>query len=697
MKLFNSYIKTIALAFSALWATSCVHDDKFDAPNLEEYQCADLSNDTNLQLISLEDTKKLYTGSETYQFPENSNLYIEGYVSSSDEAGNIYKTLFIQDKPENPTQGFVISVDAVSTYVNFPQGAKIYVKLAGLSLGEYGGVVQLGVKTGTETRVTSVSRIPEKSIASHILRSCSERATIIPKVMTLAEVRNSEALVGALIQINDAEFHSSVLCTQYASEGNNIAKGLTDATHSAATTIVAYNSGYSSFANKTLPSGKGTFVGVLSRYNTTWQFLIVKDSDLNMNGDRRDGKVAPCAPDANATKMTVAQVKSLLNGTATEITENATLTGKITANDETGNIYRAFYIEDETGGIKVNVNNTTLHQDKRFQVGRTLTINLKDLYIFNVNDELQLGKNNQYKQVETADMYLHFFANDLPISVIPATERTISSLTLADVGRRIKLKNLQFINEDLGKNYADGTAATNRTLEDCNGNTIILRTNGRANFGNSNESLVANAIEIDPGKGDVYAILSIYKGEYQLLITKLKDIDLDHPRCDGTLPTKENAVTIFDEGFANLDQWDAVNVSGTETWGTANFGNPRPSAIMDGKRKANEDWLVMKSPVSLAGYTDGYLIFETDGRYEGATLEVFVTDNYTGTPSTTNWTKLNANIDTDLKNFAGFVSSGKISLKSFIGKNVTIAFKYVSTAGNSTTWEIDNVKINVMK
>ena len=40
---------------------------------------------------------------------------IEGYVSSSDQSGNIYKTIYIQDDPTNPTQGFVLSVDAVGT------------------------------------------------------------------------------------------------------------------------------------------------------------------------------------------------------------------------------------------------------------------------------------------------------------------------------------------------------------------------------------------------------------------------------------------------------------------------------------------------------------------------------------------------------------------------------------------------------
>jgi hypothetical protein len=56
----------------------------------------------------------------------------------------IFIKQFIQDDPTNPTQGFVLSVDAVSTYSSYPQGAKVYVKLKGLAMGTYGGVKQLG-------------------------------------------------------------------------------------------------------------------------------------------------------------------------------------------------------------------------------------------------------------------------------------------------------------------------------------------------------------------------------------------------------------------------------------------------------------------------------------------------------------------------------------------------------------------------
>src|SRR5690606_34210918 len=210
---------------------------------------------------TLEEVKALYIN-QTYVFPENTTDVIEGYVSSSDETGNIYKTIFIQDARENPTQGFVISVDAVSTYTRFPQGSKIYIKLNGLALGTYGGLVQLGVKDmAPGAAANGVARIPEKMVATHIFKSCEEPKPIVPKTMTLAELGTAnDRFLGCLVQIPDAEFDAKVLCSVFAPAGTSVDRQLNDPTTSVTTRVVR-NSGFASFANQTLPSGKGTFIG----------------------------------------------------------------------------------------------------------------------------------------------------------------------------------------------------------------------------------------------------------------------------------------------------------------------------------------------------------------------------------------------------------------------------------------------------
>lgn len=674
MKKYFSIIRFFILA-SVFILTGCVHDDKYDAPDLSG-NCQDLK-----ATITLEAAKSLAQNTTI-----TTDAVIEGYVSSTDQSGNIYKTIYIQDDPTNPTQGFVLSVDAVSTYSSYPQGAKVYVKLKGLAMGTYGGVKQLGyMDNGT------FDRIPEKMVPTSILKSCSAKATITPKVMTLADMKTAnDQYIGCLVKVQNAEFDAKVLCSTFAPDGYTVDRQINQKIGTTTTSRIVRNSGFASFANQKLPSGNGNFIGILSKYNSTYQLYINNVTDLSdmKNYPRIDGIAAdPCTLDTTATAKTVAEVKQLYTtGNLNQITGNFYVKAKVTANDETGNLYKYIYVEDATGGIRVNINKTNLYQDPRFKVGKNLIIKLKDLYIGVSGGEFQIGQpfNGNIGQIAEADVYKAFFDSNEAATAVVATEKTITNLTNADVGRWIKIKGLQFIDTDLGKTFAAGST-TNRTLEDCSGKKIILRTSNFASFAGAT---------LDNGKGDVYAILSIFNGTYQLWIPKQVNADLDGVRCDGTLPVYE---TIFSDAFASLSNWTAVNVSGTQVWATTTFGNPAPSAIMDGKGSANEDWLVSKKITIPSTYKEVFFSFETDGRNAGSLLEVYITDNYTGSVSTTSWTKTNPALDTDLASFAGFVNSGKVDVSSFKGKDIVVAFKYTSVSGASTTWEVDNFAVKGTK
>ena len=684
MKKYNSILKYIFVLIAALVITGCVHDDKYDEPNLEGYQCADLTATMTLAQLRAKYTTTAFT------FPDDSQDIVEGYVSSTDETGNIYKTIYIQDKPENPTQGFVISVDAVSTYTNYPQGSKIYVKLAGLSLGTYGGVVQLGVKNGTETTATSVSRIPEKLVPARIFRSCSIRENIIPKIMTSAQmVSANDQYIGCLIQMDNAEFDSRILCTNFAPNGVTVDRAIRD--NSTTTTRVVRNSGYASFANQILPSGNGKFVGIYSKFNSTYQMYINKVTDLEMTKfPRLDGLTSnPCEySDNGLTQKTVAEVKQLATSPLTLITGDFVLKAKVTANDKSGNLFKYIYVEDATGGIRINIDKADMFNDPRFAVGKEVYVKLKNLYVGAVNGEIQLGIpfSGAVGRIAEADVYKYFFDSKKAITAVTATERTVTQFSMADVGRWVKIKDLQFVAGDLEKVYASG-GVTNRTLEDCSGNKVILRTSNFADFAGQ---------VIESGKGDVYGILSVFNGTYQLWITDVLGADLDDPRCDGSVYVP--LPVLYKDDFAAggfSSDWTTVNVAGTQVWNTSNQGNgTNYYAVMSAPlgNSANEDWLISKS-VSLVGKTKAAVNFISDVRYGGAALQVFATENYTGNPATTTWVALPAALDTNNAAFGDWVSSGNVDLSAFLGKNVRIAFKYTSTSSAAATWEIDDFKI----
>lgn len=694
MKKYFSIIRVFIITL-VVFLTGCVHDDEYASPDLNNNQCANDSYFTDPKNEFVKWTL-LDLKNKAQNQPFTENAYVEGYVASSDESGNIYKYLYIQDSPSNPTQGLVVSANAVSLYARYPQGFKVYIKLKGLALGTYGGIKQLGYYGLNPTNnLIEFGRIPEKLVFSSVVESCTEKATMVPKEMTLTQIRNAadqNQYLGCLIKVSNAEFDAKVLCSIYAPDNSSspVDRAINDATYTNPTTatMVVRNSGFASFASQTLPSGKGDFIGILSKYNSTYQFYINKASDLSgmKNFPRKDGITAdPCSFDTTtATLKSIADVKKLFTGNNVLISDNIYVKAKITANDETNNIYRFVYIEDGTGGIRVNINKArTIYQDSRFKVGKTLIVKLKDLYVGKYNGEFQIGTLNGSSLgfIAEADVYKYLFDSNEGISTVTPTEIKISDITPDDVGKWVKIKNVQFADSELGNTYSG-----NRTLVDCSGNKIIVRTNTQASF--------ANAM-LDSGKGDIYAVVSVFNGTYQLIVPFQYNADFEAQRCDGTLPIYEN---IYSDGFTNLANWSTVNVLGTQTWATTTYGNPAPSAYFDGNRSPNEDWLISKKwAIPGNGYQKVYFSFETDGNYQGNPLEVYVTDNYTGDVNTTNWTKANANLDTDLAGFNGFVNSGLVDVSAFKGKDLIVAFKYTSVQGASTRWEIDNFSVKGLK
>ena len=691
MKKYFSIIRIFIITL-VIFLTGCVHDDEYSVPDLNGSQCQDEAyfTDSNNKFVkwSISDLK-----GKTQNQPFTDNAYVEGYVSSTDESGNIYKYLYIQDSPTNPTQGLVVSANAVSMYAKYPQGYKVYIKLKGLAIGMYGGIKQLGYY---DINTLAFGRIPEKLVFSSIVRSCTEKATIVPKELTLTQIRSAadqNQYMGCLIKVPNAEFDAKVLCSIYAPENFTVDRTLNDATYTnpSTATVVVRNSGFASFANQKLPSGKGDFIGILSKYGSTFQLYINKASDLSgmKNFPRKDGVTSdPCSIDATATAKTVAEVKQLYisNTKFNQITDNFYVKAKVTTSDETGNLYKYLYVEDATGGIRVNINKLNLYQDARFKVGKNVIINLKNLYIGKYNGEFQLGQPNglEIGQVAEADVYKFFYDSNEPVTTVTATEKTIANLTTDDVGKWIKIKGLQFIDSDLSKTYVSGSAATNRTLEDCSGNKIILRTSNFASFATA---------QVDEGKGDVYAILSIFNGTYQLWIPKQVNADLDGARCDGTVPSEIIYWDAFDIGLRN---WTTVNVTGDQVWtiSTTSGNNYAKMTGYSSGNFANEDWLISPE-INLNGYKSAYVNLDSDYNFTGDRLETYITTNYTGDVKTTTWTALN--IPLDQASGWGFYNSGNVSLNNYIGQKVRIAFKYKSTTSSASTWEIDNFKVKGTK
>ncbi|MBD0834001.1 DUF5689 domain-containing protein [Aestuariibaculum suncheonense] len=287
----------LTLALSVVLAfTSCVHDDDYSIPNLEVEEPSIEANTT----ISI--VKDMYDGS-LVDFDEANNggeLIIEGYVVSNDEAGNFYKILVIQDKPEDPTAAIQLDVDVTSLYALYKPGQKVYVKLNGLVMDELNSVLHIGAADGT-----SVGRISAFDYDDYIIRS-TVVATIVPKVISPSEYNDN--YINMLVQIDNMQLSSAEVGQPYANADNTFTKNryLKNCEDNSQTII--RNSGFADFKNELFPVGQGSIVAVFSKYNSDYQLFIRDTEDVMFDSSRCDPLFEDSFSSGNLNKWTTYSV-----------------------------------------------------------------------------------------------------------------------------------------------------------------------------------------------------------------------------------------------------------------------------------------------------------------------------------------------------------------------------------------------------
>ena len=270
-------IKFLSFLLLGLIVSSCVQDDDFQTPNVS-YEEPNIDED---QIIDVTAAIAYYGGYEPVQITAGEDadepVYLEGYVVSSDESGNFYKTLIIQDKPENPTAGIAISTEANDLYTSYEPGRKIYLRVDGLYSGEYANLPTIGVQDDDE-----VGRIGEIDFYNRIERTGIVEE-LVPTLVTIGNLGN--APLNTLIKLEGVQFPEELNGASYGNVDNTYTENRTVENCEEEQTIIR-NSGYSDFKSKLLPTGNGTLVAVLSIYNNDTQLFIRDEDDVMFNGER---------------------------------------------------------------------------------------------------------------------------------------------------------------------------------------------------------------------------------------------------------------------------------------------------------------------------------------------------------------------------------------------------------------------------
>ena len=298
-------LKNTAIAFISLCTVmSCVKDDDYELPDNKKVLPAFAG-----KVVSFSDVASRTTATiKTYSADEA----IEGYVISSDEGGNFYKKIYIQN--EDKTQALSVALDKSGIYTEFPIGAKVQLRLKGLTTQLNNAITEVGYeiyknpKSGRE----SVGSMAEAIYKTHLYDMGGERKTLasLAKEVTSIETVKNDAHVGQLITLKGVHFPNEVVGKTMYDKNKDLGGAtnykLTDANGK---TIDFRTSSYAKFKDEKVPAGTLDVTGVLSKFNTSWQFMVSNYADIKV--------VSSATTTSTQTSTQTATVVSLEASTAT--------------------------------------------------------------------------------------------------------------------------------------------------------------------------------------------------------------------------------------------------------------------------------------------------------------------------------------------------------------------------------------------
>ena len=235
------------LTTALLLNLACVNSD-FDEPLVN---CVESVDNT----ISYSELEQLVQD-DVIQIQED--VFIEGYVVSSDKAGNFFNILYIQDHPSIPSQGVQLEIELRESHLFYEEGSKVRIGVKGLFLGKSDGQLKLGGTFSAFGNI-SVGRLPTLKIREHIFKLCDSE-DIQPVTATIQELAQLPS--GILVQLENIEFTDEELGNSYAEPQEETIRILQNCEE---IPLEMVNSGFADFQADIVPQSNGTITGVLMK------------------------------------------------------------------------------------------------------------------------------------------------------------------------------------------------------------------------------------------------------------------------------------------------------------------------------------------------------------------------------------------------------------------------------------------------
>lgn len=723
---------TLGLLAASAFAVLPACQDDIETPKLvEEVPVATLQpNTTILELKEAywEDTTPYCVQIGT---KDNGDHYIiKGRVISSDYAGNIFKSLYIQDE----TAALPLSINQYNLYLTYRVGQEVVIDVTDLYIGRYSGLEQLGYPQWSDSyKAYQPTFMQPGVLEGHVelngLPDVAKVDTIlVPSIADLAsQATDKEFLMkmqGQLVRLNNVKFVPQNGLDLLGIYQENVSQAIQD--NSGNTLLTVRTSGYSNFWNTPLPEDNGDIVGILGYYYSSskpeesWQItLIDKEGLMNfgnptlpLGSEERPYTVEEAVKAENQGTAPTGWVEGYIVGTIAPEVENITSSSQI----EWG--------ADATLASSVVIGATKETRDLNECLVMELPQNsVMRAYVALANHPENLGK--KLKVLGRLDKYMGTYG-------VTGNNGTASEFVLEGVEIVVGGTGTEDDPYDVSKIVAMNPQSTTEAVESgiwVSGYIVGFYANFEAVFSasgavNANILLAESASVTDKTKcidiqlpfGDVRTALNLLDNpsmlgaqvklygdvmKYNSMpgIKNTSKYVIISQGTGGDTPTPPAAADGLDETFDGSTSlpsgWKSVLVAGNKNWYVATFSNNNYASMTGFKGTAPFDSWLVSPAVDLSKVSSKTLSFTSQVNGYGSTtstIEVFVlsSDN----PATATKTKLPAAWPAaPASGYSSWLSSGSLDLSAFSG-TVYIGFRYAATEdSNYATWCIDNVAI----
>ncbi len=231
-------------------------------------------------------------------------------------------------------------------------------------------------------------------------------------------------------------------------------------------------------------------------------------------------------PIVSGTKITIDSLKNYFTGSNKQINDDVYIEAIVNADDRSGNIYKELIVQDATGGMAFQIDESNFYTD--FPVGRKVFVKLKGLWIADNSGVLNVGGyidlSGALGRIPLA-LIPNFILKGSYYHPVPVDTIDITMASDALINKLVCFKKVEFV--DYNNTYADAINQQdeNRDIQDCNGNVILMRNSGYANFAGE---------KLPRLNGNLTAVLQKYNSDFQLKIRDTKDVAFVNLRCDGS-------------------------------------------------------------------------------------------------------------------------------------------------------------------